>query len=128
MKPQALVATRKGLFPLYDEGGAWRLGAAAFLGDPVTMALSDARDGALYAALNLGHFGVKLRRSRDGGASWQEVAAPAYPPQVRRVELRHQRSLGAVQPPKLLRVVFIQHGVLHRLHQVDHVRRLPAGQ
>jgi len=82
MNPQALAATRKGLFPLFYEGGAWRLGAPSFLGDPVTMTLADARDGALYAALNLGHFGVKLRRSRDGGASWQEIAAPAYPPQV----------------------------------------------
>jgi len=43
--------------------------------------LPDRRDGTLYAALNLGHFGVKLRRSADGGASWEEVAAPEYPPQ-----------------------------------------------
>jgi hypothetical protein len=44
------------------------------------MVLPD-RDGTLYAALNLGHFGVKLRRSADGGATWEEVAAPEYPPQ-----------------------------------------------
>jgi hypothetical protein len=81
MAPQALVATRKGLFPLFDDGRAWRLGAPSFLGDPVTMALADPRDGALYAALALGHFGVKLRRSRDAGVTWEEVAAPAYPPQ-----------------------------------------------
>ena len=103
MKPQALVATRKGLFPLYDEGGAWRLGAPAFLGDPVTMAFSDARDGALYAALNLGHFGVKLRRSRDGGVSWQEVAAPAYPPQ-------EEAPPGDKTPWKLIQIWSLETG------------------
>ncbi|MEO8038808.1 MAG: exo-alpha-sialidase, partial [Betaproteobacteria bacterium] len=75
------VATRKGLFTLTHTRGAWRIGAPAFLGDPVSMMLDDPRDGALYAALNLGHFGVKLRRSRDDGKSWEELAGPAFPPQ-----------------------------------------------
>jgi photosystem II stability/assembly factor-like uncharacterized protein len=70
------VGTKKGLFVV--RGG--RIGAPHFLGDPVSMVLPD-RDGTLYAALNLGHFGVKLRRSRDGGKRWEEVAAPEYPPQ-----------------------------------------------
>jgi hypothetical protein len=34
----------------------------------------------LYAALNLGHFGVKLHRKDAGSDAWTEVAAPAYPP------------------------------------------------
>ena len=81
MKDRAWIATRKGLFPLHRSGKFWRVGAPSFLGDPVTMLLHDARDGTLYAALNLGHFGVKLRRSEDGGTSWQDIAVPAYPPQ-----------------------------------------------
>jgi photosystem II stability/assembly factor-like uncharacterized protein len=40
----------------------------------------DPADGAWYAALRLGHFGVKLWKSGDGGANWKEVAAPAFPP------------------------------------------------
>lgn len=80
------VATRKGLFTLTDEGGRWRIGPAAFLGDPVVSVLDDARDGALYAALNLGHFGVKLHRSRDRGRNWQELPAPVYPPQPQHAE------------------------------------------
>jgi photosystem II stability/assembly factor-like uncharacterized protein len=40
--------------------------------------LADPRDGAIYAALDYGHFGVKLQRSDDGGASWSEIAAPSY--------------------------------------------------
>ena len=70
------VGTKKGLFVV--RGG--RIGAPHFLGDPVSMVLPDS-DGTLYAALNLGHFGVKLRRSRDGGKRWEEVAAPEYPSQ-----------------------------------------------
>jgi hypothetical protein len=34
----------------------------------------------MLAALNLGHFGVKLHAPDDVGATWQEVATPAYPP------------------------------------------------
>ena len=71
------VGTKKGLFVVEES----RIGAPHFLGDPVSMVLPDPRDGMLYAALNLGHFGVKLRRSANGGASWEEVAAPEYPPQ-----------------------------------------------
>lgn len=71
----ALIATRKGLFML--EADALR--CIGFLGDPVTMALYDARDGAIYAAVGHGHFGAKLHRSRDRGASWTEIGVPVYP-------------------------------------------------
>jgi hypothetical protein len=73
------IATRKGLFGYRRGATGWREDRVHFLGDPVSQVLVDRRDGALYAALNLGHFGCKLRRSDDGGASWQELAAPAYP-------------------------------------------------
>ena len=39
----------------------------------------DPRDGARYAALDHGHFGVKLHRSDGRGAIWVEIAAPACP-------------------------------------------------
>src|SRR5829696_6964526 len=81
MTDRLLVGTRKGLFTVTRRNGRWSAGEPAFLGDPVTAVLPDKRDGALYAALNLGHFGVKMRRSRDGGKTWEEHAAPVYPPQ-----------------------------------------------
>jgi hypothetical protein len=74
------AATRKGLFAFVADGAAWRLKDRHFIGDPVSAVLPDRRDRSLYAALNLGHFGVKLRRSRDGGVSWRECAAPAFAP------------------------------------------------
>lgn len=71
------IATRKGLFRL-TAGEEWRIGAPSFLGDPVSMILDDGRDGVVYAALNLGHFGSKLHCSLDRGRTWQERAVPSY--------------------------------------------------
>ena len=79
---RAWAATRKGLFELRRRSGqAWQVHGVSFLGDPVSQLLPPDDQGRMLAALNLGHFGVKLHASRDAGASWQEVAAPAYPPQ-----------------------------------------------
>lgn len=79
---RAYVATRKGLFELRLRGGAWQIARTSFLGEPVSMLLPpQADDGFMLAALNLGHFGVKVHASADAGASWQEVATPAYPAQ-----------------------------------------------
>lgn len=79
MSDRLLVSTRKGLFVLVRHAGGWRVERHTFLGDNVTLALADPRDGAWYAALNLGHFGVKLHRSDDHGKTWAEVTVPAFP-------------------------------------------------
>lgn len=79
MPQQLLVSTRKGLFTVKRAARGWAVAAADFLGDNVTLTLSDSRDGATYAALNHGHFGIKLHR-RDKGGAWQEITAPKYPP------------------------------------------------
>jgi photosystem II stability/assembly factor-like uncharacterized protein len=73
MSERLWVGSRKGLFEL--RGG--KIAKHHFAGQPVSAFLGDGKD--LYCALNLGHFGAKLWRSRDGGASWQEIACPAYP-------------------------------------------------
>ena len=81
---RAWVATRKGLFELRRRQAQWQVERISFLGDPVSMVLPpDPAEpaGRMLAALNLGHFGSKLHASDDAGATWQEVAAPAYPPQ-----------------------------------------------
>lgn len=93
MNDRLLVATRKGLFTLrrrvssargstsraQARGSLWAIDRADFLGDNVSLVLADPRDGWLYAALDHGHFGVKLHRSSDDGVSWEECTAPAYP-------------------------------------------------
>ena len=74
------IGTRKGLFRIDRDGnGLWAIGATRFLGDPVTQVLVDANSGRLHVALALGHFGCKMHRSDDRGASWQEAAVPTYP-------------------------------------------------
>lgn len=76
------VATRKGLFRLRRSAwGEWDIQCIGFLAEPVSMMLEDPRDGTIYAALDLGHFGAKLHRSLDGGRSWTEIPAPAFPNQ-----------------------------------------------
>ena len=79
MSDFALIGTRKGLFTLTIDDGTFELSAPAFPGVRVSNAVVDPRDGACYALLDHGHFGVHLHRSDDGGASWLEIAAPEYP-------------------------------------------------
>jgi hypothetical protein len=85
MRPRILAATRKGLFTLERSAngspGAWGVRHVAFLGDHLPMVLADPRDNTIHAAIEHGHFGTKMQRSRDGGTTWQECAAPTYPPQ-----------------------------------------------
>jgi hypothetical protein len=78
MTDTLLVSTRKGLFRVERKSGAWEIGGADFLGDNVSLTLTDPRDGRHYAALDHGHFGVKLHRSTASG--WEEIAVPVYPP------------------------------------------------
>jgi hypothetical protein len=83
MNNRLYVATRKGLFTIDRTGdrkpSPWKVTKAAFLGDNVSIVMFDKRDQSVYAALDHGHFGVKLHLSRDAEETWQELAAPTYP-------------------------------------------------
>lgn len=79
MTDRLLVGTRKGLLTFRPRPTGWALSSVDFAGVPVEYATRDARDGTLWAALDHGHWGPKLHRSTDDGASWSEVRAPAYP-------------------------------------------------
>lgn len=78
MADRLYVATRKGLFTVDRSSGGWKVSRTAFLGDLVTIVMPSGE--RVYASLGHGHFGVKLHRSMDNGATWEECAAPAYPP------------------------------------------------
>ena len=81
MSDRILVATRKGLFSIEPNGtgGArWAISKVDFLADNVSIAMADTRDGCIYAALDHGHFGVKMHRCKADGA-WEECATPTYP-------------------------------------------------
>jgi hypothetical protein len=79
MSPTLLVGTRKGLLVVENTAGGRSISATHFRGVPVSCVLHDSRDGAWYAGLDHGHFGVKLHRSDDLGASWVELPYPTYP-------------------------------------------------
>jgi hypothetical protein len=79
MSTRCHVATRKGLFTLERHASGWAVDRVSFLGDNCTLVMHDPRTDTLTAALAHGHFGVKMHRSQDGGASWTEIATPKYP-------------------------------------------------
>jgi hypothetical protein len=79
MSTRCHVSTRKGLFTFERHASGWSVARVSFLGDNCTLSAHDPRTGRLYAALNHGHFGVKVHRSDDGGATWQEIGTPTYP-------------------------------------------------
>lgn len=86
MSDRILAGTRKGLFRIERaDNGQWAIAAAWLLGDPVSMVLAEA-GGRLHAAQDLGHFGVKVKRSDDDGATWRDAAVPAYPPRPDGIE------------------------------------------
>jgi BNR/Asp-box repeat len=76
MADRLYVGTRKGLFEVARRNGGWDVLDVQFLGDPISAAL--AQGHAVYAALDLGHFGAKLWR-RDGRGTWAEIAVPTFP-------------------------------------------------
>lgn len=80
MTDTLLISTRKGLFEVRRHRSGWVVQRESFVGDNVTLAHVDTRDGCWYAALDHGHFGAKLHRSDDDGESWVEVGVPEYPP------------------------------------------------
>jgi hypothetical protein len=81
MTDRAWIATRKGLFELRLRERKWKIKRVSFLGEPVSMMLPPGPNGGMLAALNLGHFGVKVHVSENAGETWREVAAPTYPKQ-----------------------------------------------
>ena len=78
MSNRLFLSTRKGLF-VAERSNGWTPRLIGFMGENVTLMFPDPRDGTWYAALNLGHFGVKLKASKDGGKTWDDRAVPTYP-------------------------------------------------
>jgi len=76
---ELMLGTRKGLVTLAEGSSGFRVRDVAFAGVPVEYAFCDPRTGARYAALEHGHWGPKLHRSDDWGATWRALPAPAYP-------------------------------------------------
>ena len=110
MADTLLVSTRKGLFVVGRAGkDSWAIQRTCFLGDNISLCLADPRDGAWYAALDHGHFGAKLQRSEDRGATWTEIAVPVYPEPPEGHE--EKDWMGRTIPWKLIRIWALEPGL-----------------
>jgi photosystem II stability/assembly factor-like uncharacterized protein len=86
MSDQILLATRKGTLILDRKSSGWTLRPIAHAGMSISYAARDPRDGTLWAAMDLAHWGPKLSRSRDDGATWENLTQIAYPKGARFIE------------------------------------------
>lgn len=85
MSDLIVLGTRKGTLILDRVDGRWQARPIAHPGVSVSYAARDPRDGTLWAALDHGHWGPKMSRSRDGGATWEDAPSIAYPEGARYV-------------------------------------------
>ncbi len=79
MSNMLLLGTRKGTIIVDRTNSGWQPRPIEHAGIPVCYAARDPRDGTLWASLDHGHWGPKLSRSRDGGATWVDVSSLKYP-------------------------------------------------
>ncbi len=80
MSDRFFAGTRKGFFRFERQGdGRWKQVSDSFMGIQVPSILPDARDDTLYAAIEHGHFGIKVHRSSNWGDSWEELDPPKFP-------------------------------------------------
>ena len=79
MSERILVGTRKGTFFATKIGSRWRPKLAGHLGVGVNFVARDPKRGTLWAALGHGHWGAKLSRSTDDGATWTDAEQIKYP-------------------------------------------------
>ena len=73
MPTSILLGTRKGTVIINRDANGWKAQPICHQGIPVCYAARDPRDGTLWAALDHGHWGPKLSRSRDDGKTWEDV-------------------------------------------------------
>lgn len=79
MSNMLLLGTRKGTIIVDRTKAGWQPRPIEHAGVPVCYAARDPRNGTLWASLDHGHWGPKLSRSRDGGATWVDVSSLKYP-------------------------------------------------
>ncbi len=76
---QIWIGTRKGTFVAERTAGKWSLQLAGHPGVGVNYVARDPYTGTLWAALGHGHWGAKLSKSTDGGATWADASQVKYP-------------------------------------------------
>lgn len=133
MPDQILLATKKGTLILDRAGKRWKPRPIAHAGMSISYAARDPRDGTLWSAMDHAHWGPKLSRSRDGGATWEDLSGLAYPPGARFIE-QHLPTPGegdgerptTYKPATLLKVWALAFGGADQPGTI-HAGTLPGG-
>lgn len=79
MSDRILVGTRKGTFFAERGSSGWSVRLGGHMGGGVNYVSRDPNTGTLWALLGHGHWGAKLSRSTDDGATWQDAPQVKYP-------------------------------------------------
>jgi BNR/Asp-box repeat len=134
MSNQIILGTRKGTLILDRTAGGWKPRPIAHAGMSISYAARDPRDGTMWAAMDHAHWGPKLSRSKDGGATWENLSQLAYPKGARFIE-QHlptpDMDFTAEQPTKykeasLLKVWVLAFGGKQQPKTI-HAGTLPGG-
>jgi photosystem II stability/assembly factor-like uncharacterized protein len=86
MSDQILLGTRKGTLILDRKASGWTPRPIAHAGMSISYVAKDPRDGTIWSAMDHAHWGPKLSRSKDGGATWENLSELAYPKGARFIE------------------------------------------
>jgi photosystem II stability/assembly factor-like uncharacterized protein len=83
MSNRIWIGTRKGTFVADKAQGRWKPRLAGHAGMGVNFVARDPHTRTLWAALGHGHWGAKLSRSTDDGATWADASQIKYPETAR---------------------------------------------
>ena len=109
--------------------GRWRPRLAGHAGNGVNFVAHDPITDTLWALLGLGHWGAKLSRSTDGGATWADAPQIKYPPGARHylppppTETGPGEGAPVLKPATLLKLWTIEFGARGRIY----VGTIPGG-
>jgi hypothetical protein len=86
MSDHILLGTRKGTLIIDRKQGRWTPRPIAHAGMSISYVARDPRDGTIWAAMDHAHWGPKLSRSKDEGATWEDLTQLAYPKGARFIQ------------------------------------------
>lgn len=129
MPARLLVGTRKGTFLVSKGPSGWRPQLSGHAGSGVNFAARDPHTGTLWALLGHGHWGAKLSRSKDGGATWADAPQIKYPAGARHYlppppsETGSGEGAAVLKPATLLKLWTMEFGPGGRVY----VGTIPGG-
>lgn len=129
MADRILVASRKGTFFVTRGAHGWQVRLAGHAGAGVNYVARDPYRGTLWALLGHGHWGAKLSRSTDDGATWADATQVKYPAGARHYlppppsETDAGEGAPTLKPATLLKLWTIAFGPGGRVH----VGTIPGG-